>query len=65
LKKKIIKNAMKCNNCGDIIESTSVHDFKTCSCGNISVDGGHVYLKRSFMHGATWEDMSEYEDDEP
>lgn len=56
---------MKCNNCGDIIESTSVHDFKTCSCGNISVDGGHVYLKRSFMHGATWEDMSEYEDDEP
>ena len=34
--------------CGDTIESHSVHDFKTCSCGAVSVDGGHEYLRRVF-----------------
>jgi len=43
----ILKNAIQCKKCGDIIESTSVHDFKTCSCGACSVDGGHCYLRRS------------------
>ena len=43
---RIIKNAVKCNICGDVIESERRHDFKTCSCGNISVDGGHDYLRR-------------------
>lgn len=28
----IIRNAIQCKKCGDIIESVSVHDFKTCSC---------------------------------
>jgi len=42
----IIKNAIQRKKCGDIIESVSVHDFKTCSCGACSVDGGHDYLKR-------------------
>ena len=31
---KIIRNAIRCKNCGDIIESKTVHDFKFCSCGN-------------------------------
>ncbi|MCH5325471.1 MAG: hypothetical protein J1E39_09705 [Eubacterium sp.] len=44
--KKIIRNAIRCKKCGDIIESKSVHDFKTCSCGAVSVDGGHEYLRR-------------------
>ena len=42
----IIKNAIQCKKCGDIIESVSVHDFKTCSCGACSVDGGYQYLRR-------------------
>lgn len=42
----IIKNAVQCKKCGDIIESTNVHDFVTCSCGACSVDGGHDYLRR-------------------
>jgi hypothetical protein len=37
---KIIKNAIKCVHCGDIIESRHRHDFVTCSCGCCSVDGG-------------------------
>lgn len=47
---KIIKNAIKCKHCGDIIESTSRHHFAVCSCGRCSVDGGHDYLRRGFMH---------------
>ena len=43
----IIKNAIKCRKCGDVIESTSTHDFKICSCGACAVDGGHEYLRRS------------------
>lgn len=43
---KIIKNAIQCKKCGEIIESTNVHDFVTCSCGACSVDGGHDYLRR-------------------
>ena len=45
---KILRNAVKCNNCGDIIESTHRHDFKWCSCGLVAVDGGHDYLKRCY-----------------
>ena len=45
---KIIKNAIKCKHCGDVIESFSVHDFKSCSCQSCAVDGGHQYLRRCF-----------------
>ena len=31
---------------GKVIQSKSVHDFKTCSCGACSVDGGLEYLRR-------------------
>ena len=38
---RIIRNAIRCKKCGDIIESKTVHDFKFCSCGSCAVDGGH------------------------
>ena len=57
--KIIIKNRIRCKKCGDIIESKSVHDFETCSCGACSVDGGHEYLRR-LGNPDDWEDMSEY-----
>lgn len=47
---KIIKNAIRCNWCGDIIESTDRHDFVTCKCGCCSVDGGLDYLRRCSAH---------------
>ena len=60
---KIVKNAARCVHCGDIIESTHVHDFKWCSCKTIAVDGGHQYLKRSFKNSpADFEDMSQCEE---
>ena len=43
----MIKNAIKCKKCGEVIESVSLHDFKICSCGACAVGGGHEYLRRS------------------
>ena len=57
---KIIHNKIRCKKCGDIIESTSVHDFKWCSCGACAVDGGHDYLRR-LGYQEDWEEMSEVE----
>lgn len=38
----------KCKLCGDIIESKHRHDYVTCSCGEISVDGGKDYFRARF-----------------
>ena len=35
---------VRCNNCGDEIESKSTHDFKWCKCRSVAVDGGLEYL---------------------
>lgn len=59
---KIVRNVIKCKLCGDIIESKSVHDFVTCSCGAVSVDGGHDYLRRCGNRD-DYEDLSECEKD--
>ena len=34
---RIIRNAIRCKKCGDIIESKTVHDFEFCSCGSCAV----------------------------
>lgn len=43
---KILVNKIKCKKCGDVIESKSRHDFKSCICGAVSVDGGLDYIRR-------------------
>lgn len=63
MEKKIIRNAVRCRHCHDVIESTHRHHFVTCSCGCCSVDGGLDYLKRLFKHSAEdYEELSEYEE---
>ena len=57
---KIIRNAIRCKKCGDVIESKTVHDFKFCSYGSCAVDGGHDYLRRCGNLG-DWEELSEVE----
>ena len=54
----IIKNQVKCNHCGDIIESKHRHDFKTCSCGAVSVDGGRDYLRRCYKAEGDFKELS-------
>lgn len=58
---KILKNAIKCKTCGDIIESKSTHDFVTCSCQTCSVDGGLSYLRRCAPSREAFEELSEFE----
>jgi hypothetical protein len=41
----IIRNAAQCVKCDDVIESKHVHDFVSCKCGAIFIDGGHEYLR--------------------
>lgn len=50
------RNKAKCLACGDIIESKYTHDYVRCSCGNLAVDGGFDYMKRSCK------DLSQYEE---
>lgn len=63
MSEKIISNKIKCLKCGDIIESTSVHDFKYCSCQSVAVDGGHDYLRR-VGKAENFEELSEIENDD-
>ena len=58
--RKIIKNAIRCKHCGDVIESTHRHDFKECSCERVFVDGGLDYLRRGFVENDDYVELSEY-----
>ena len=61
MRTRILRNRARCRKCGDIIESRSVHDFVTCSCGAIAVDGGTMYLRRAGSP-ADFEELSTFED---
>lgn len=54
----IFLNQAKCLVCGDVITSNHRHDFVTCSCGEVSVDGGSWYAKRLFRASEGWEEMT-------
>lgn len=55
---QIFVNRIRCKLCGDVIESTSVHNFKSCKCGRVSVDGGHDYLRRVFTSPDDYDELS-------
>jgi hypothetical protein len=60
--RRLLINRAQCSVCGDIIESTSRHDWVSCKCGAISVDGGVDYQHCS---ADVWEhflDLSVYEE---
>jgi len=38
---------VRCKRCRDAIQSKHRHDFVTCKCGAISIDGGGDYTKMS------------------
>jgi hypothetical protein len=42
----IFANQSKCLKCNDVVRSRNRHDFRSCKCGNLSVDGGSCYSKR-------------------
>ena len=59
--KRIIKNAIRSNFCGDVIESTYRHDYVICRCGACAVDVGHDYLRRGCKEKGCYTDLSEIE----
>lgn len=58
-KDRIVRNRIRCLNCGDIIESRHYHDFVLCSCGDCAVDGGVEYLRRLSRTRDGFEELSE------
>jgi hypothetical protein len=57
---RIIRNAVRCKKCGDVIESKSTHDLVKCSCGACAVDGGRELLRRLGAEDDC-EELSEFE----
>jgi len=41
--------AIKCPRCLDTIYSRAHHDFHSCTCGAIDIDGGRSYLKYGWI----------------
>ena len=62
--RKIIKNAIQCKLCGEVIESTYTHDYVECKCGACALDGGHGYLRRCFKEKDCYIDLSITEEQE-
>lgn len=61
--RKILVNKIRCNHCGDVITSEHRHDFKSCRCGRVAVDGGTDYLRRGFIDSTDdYTELSEYEE---
>lgn len=42
----IVVNQIRCKKCGDEPFSKHRHDFVSCKCGAVAVDGGQDYLRR-------------------
>ena len=57
---KIILNSIQCNHCGQAVISHHRHDFNSCSCGRVSVDGGRDYTRRLFQTEGDYRELSLY-----
>ncbi len=53
-------NAARCLDCGNLLYSQTRHDFKTCECGNLSVDGGSAYTRRGFRDTARIQEITSW-----
>jgi len=63
MEKFIIRNAMQCLNCNDIIESNHRHDYVTCGCGGCATDGGFDYIHRAHQDGIEYVALDMYSTD--
>lgn len=41
----LLRSQLRCPKCHDLISSIHRHDFRTCECGALSLDGGRDYLR--------------------
>lgn len=61
---RLTRNAGKCAKCGDVIESKHRHDFRSCSCGAIFIDGGLDYQRCGWTSDGYFISLAEYESGE-
>lgn len=52
---EIVRNAIRCRRCNQVIESETTHDFRWCACRATAVDGGRRYLART---GVDFEELA-------
>lgn len=57
--RKILVNKARCKLCRITIESKHRHDFVSCPCGTLSVDGGREYIRRAWNSKLPYEDIAE------
>jgi len=62
-RQRVLRNRAQCRLCEDVIESRHRHDFVSCRCGEISVDGGAAYLRRAANNFENFVDLSETEEE--
>ena len=55
---KVLTNKIRCNLCGEEVESTAQHDYVKCGCGACAVDGGRAYLRRTFRERGCYTELS-------
>jgi hypothetical protein len=51
----LLRSQICCLDCHDVIASLWRHDFNSCKCGAVSIDGGRDYLR---VLGLGWVDAS-------
>lgn len=59
---RLTRNAMRCDGCDSVIESTHTHDMRWCNCGALAVDGGLSYNRVLFDKDVPFTDLCEYGD---
>jgi len=60
---RLVRNACRCKQCGEVLESTHSRDFKQCKCPNMTaIDGGLEYSRMLANDFGMVEDMRVYID---
>ena len=44
-KNSVLCSAIQCDECKEVIVSLYRHDFRSCGCGKIAIDGGRDYTR--------------------
>lgn len=60
--RRLVRNAVRCCICGDVIESRHRTDYKRCVCGNAMVDGGLDYRRTGQHEPDSIQPLYEYAD---
>lgn len=58
--RKITRSRAKCLACGDVIESKHRHNFVSCTCGDLFLDGGTEYVRYGCREKGSVELLTEY-----